>query len=105
MERLVQTAGITKHIGVPRKRSEDPQFLMGRARYVDDVAVAGTLDGAFLRSTRAHSGCVHILTGEEYSVKGDAVHLDIRRAQTFLRTCNGHPDQSAKLPRGVCHGR
>ncbi len=75
-------SGVTKYIGVPRKRSEDPQILMGRARYVDDIPLPGTLNVAFLRSTHAHArlanvdiskarqhpACVDIITGQEYTV-------------------------------------
>ena len=72
--------GATKHIGVPRKRSEDPQILMGRAKYVDDIALPGTLEVAFLRSTHAHAriknigldkarlhpDCIEIITANEF---------------------------------------
>ena len=47
--------GVTKYIGVPRKRSEDPQFLMGQAKYVDDIKLPGMLEVAFFRSTHAHA--------------------------------------------------
>lgn len=74
--------GITKYIGVPRKRSEDPQILMGQAKYVDDIVLPGTLEVAFLRSTHAHarlktidldkarrhSGCIDIVIGQDYPI-------------------------------------
>ena len=73
-------AGVTKYIGVPRKRSEDPLILMGQAKYVDDIALPGTLEIAFLRSTHAHAriktigldeakahpDCVKIVTAQEF---------------------------------------
>ena len=36
-------------------RVEDPQMLVGRARYVDDLVLPGALHLAFVRSTRAHA--------------------------------------------------
>lgn len=72
--------GVTKHIGVPRKRSEDPAVLMGRARYVDDISPPGLVEVAFLRSShghariknidlsaaRAHPECIDIVTGADF---------------------------------------
>ncbi|MGH3392034.1 MAG: xanthine dehydrogenase family protein molybdopterin-binding subunit [Actinomadura sp.] len=37
------------------RRVEDPDLLRGRARYVDDLRIAGTLHMAFLRSPLAHA--------------------------------------------------
>ena len=81
MKKPIEIAGVTKHIGVPRKRSEDPQVLMGRAKYVDDIKLPGTLEVAFFRSTHAHAriknlkldaakqhpDCLHIYTSEDLS--------------------------------------
>lgn len=75
-------SGVTKYIGVPRKRSEDPQFLMGQAKYVDDIVLPATLEVAFLRSTHAHAllkridtskarqhpECIDIITGIEFPI-------------------------------------
>ena len=75
-------SGVTKYIGVPRKRSEDPQLLMGQGKYVDDIVLPGTLEVAFLRSTHAHArlknidltnarshpGCIDIITGLDYPI-------------------------------------
>jgi carbon-monoxide dehydrogenase large subunit len=47
--------GATKHIGVSRKRTEDPLILMGKAKYVDDIKLHGMLEVAFLRSSHAHA--------------------------------------------------
>lgn len=75
-------SGVTRYVGVSRKRSEDPQLLMGQAKYVDDIVLPGTLEVAFLRSTHAHArltavdltkarrhpGCIDIITGEDYTL-------------------------------------
>jgi carbon-monoxide dehydrogenase large subunit len=71
--------GITKLVGSNVKRVEDPRFLCGKATYVDDVSLPGTLHVAFVRSTHAHArlknvdviaaartpGVRRIFTGEE----------------------------------------
>ena len=37
------------------RRVEDPELLVGRARYVDDIPAAGALHAAFARSPFAHA--------------------------------------------------
>src|SRR5207245_6129736 len=44
-----------KYFGSAVKRREDPRFLRGEARYVDDVKLAGMLHAASLRSPRSHA--------------------------------------------------
>src|SRR2546429_6377331 len=44
-----------KYFGAAVKRREDPRFLRGEARYVDDVKLAGMLHAAFLRSPHSHA--------------------------------------------------
>src|SRR2546422_8957338 len=44
-----------KYFGAAVKRREDPRFLRGEARYVDDVKLAGMLRAAFLRSPPSHA--------------------------------------------------
>ncbi len=60
------------------KRREDPRFLLGRAKYVDDIVRPGMLFASFVRSSEAHArvrgvdiadalalpGVVDVLTGE-----------------------------------------
>ena len=41
--------------GVPALRTEDPRFLTGRSRYVDDVDIAGSLRAVFARSIFPHA--------------------------------------------------
>src|ERR1700727_722801 len=52
--------GATKHIGVSRKRTEDPLILMGKARYVDDIKLPGMVEVAFGRSSHAHANIVRV---------------------------------------------
>ncbi len=42
-------------LGNPVRRREDPGILTGRTEYYDDLAVAGLLHVAFVRSTIAHA--------------------------------------------------
>jgi aerobic carbon-monoxide dehydrogenase large subunit len=49
-----------KLFGARVKRVEDPRFLTGRARYVDDIALDGMLHIAFVRSTMAHADVTEV---------------------------------------------
>jgi carbon-monoxide dehydrogenase large subunit len=51
-----------KYFGAAVKRREDPRFLRGEARYVDDVKLPGMLHAAFLRSPHAHARIAAIRT-------------------------------------------
>ena len=42
-------------IGARIKRKEDRRFLVGRGRYLDDLAVAGALCAAIVRSPHPHA--------------------------------------------------
>ena len=44
-----------KWFGASVKRKEDPAFLTGRGRYVDDIALAGMLHAVVLRSPHGHA--------------------------------------------------
>ena len=46
----------------PMKRKEDPRFVRGQGRYVDDLKLPGMLHGAALRSPVAHARIVSIDT-------------------------------------------
>src|SRR5213594_4512344 len=50
-----------KYFGAAVKRREDPRFLRGDGRFVDDVIVPGALHAAFVRSPHAHAriGKIH----------------------------------------------
>ena len=41
--------------GMPVKRLEDRELLVGAGRYVDDIVVPGMLHAAFARSPHAHA--------------------------------------------------
>jgi aerobic carbon-monoxide dehydrogenase large subunit len=44
-----------KYFGAAVPRREDPRFLRGEGRYVDDVKLSGLVHAAFLRSPHAHA--------------------------------------------------
>src|SRR2546422_10558547 len=44
-----------KYFGAAVKRREDPRFLRGDGRFIDDVALPGMVHAAFLRSPHAHA--------------------------------------------------
>src|SRR3954447_6818908 len=45
-----------KWFGASVKRKEDPAFLTGRGRYIDDINLPGMLHAVVLRSPHAHAG-------------------------------------------------
>ena len=45
----------TRVLATRAKRLEDPQFLTGRGRYLDDIRLPGLLHAAFVRSPHAHA--------------------------------------------------
>ena len=51
-----------KYFGAAVRRLEDPRFLRGEGRFVDDVTLPGVLHAAFLRSPHAHATLVNIRT-------------------------------------------
>ncbi len=46
---------VTRYVGAPIPRNEDPRLLTGRALFVDDVAPHRLLHAAFVRSPFAHA--------------------------------------------------
>ena len=54
--------GAHPYVGAGVPRNEDAQLLTGRAFFVDDVHLAGTLHAAFLRSDFAHGRLLSVDT-------------------------------------------
>ena len=48
------------HVGRALRRKEDPRLITGRATYVDDLTLPGTLHAALVRSPEAHARIVSI---------------------------------------------
>ena len=59
------SATTERPIGFGRlKRKEDPRFIRGQGRYLDDIRLPGMVHGAVLRSPYAHAKIVSIDTSE-----------------------------------------
>jgi len=86
------TLGVTKYVGQRIPRREDPRFLTGRTRYVDDIRLPRMLHAAFVRSPYAHAevkvirtaaaarypGVMAVLTGEEAAQAAQPIRGDVR---------------------------
>jgi carbon-monoxide dehydrogenase large subunit len=59
-----------KYFGAAVRRVEDPRFLRGLARYVDDVKLPGMLHAAFLRSPHGHARIARIDTSRAAAMPG-----------------------------------
>ena len=59
----------TKMFGAPVQRNEDPRFLTGKGRYVDDFE-SGAYGAAFLRSDFGHARILSIDTSEALALDG-----------------------------------
>ena len=46
---------VTDVLGAPVKRTEDPKFITGKGRYLDDIKLPGMTHMAILRSPYAHA--------------------------------------------------
>jgi carbon-monoxide dehydrogenase large subunit len=69
-----------KYFGAAVRRREDPRFLRGEGRFVDDVTPAGVLHAAFLRSPHAHATIASIRTDaarRKPSVAAVYTHADL----------------------------
>src|SRR5438093_7090480 len=61
-----------KYFGAAVKRREDPRFLRGDGRFVDDVTLPGMLHAAFFRSPHAHARIDKIYTTAAAAAPGVA---------------------------------
>ncbi len=57
-------------LGKAIKRKEDPRFIRGQGRYLDDIVLPGMLYMALLRSPYAHARIKQIRTEKAYQVPG-----------------------------------
>jgi carbon-monoxide dehydrogenase large subunit len=51
-----------KYFGASVRRKEDPRFLRGEGRYVDDIKLPGMLHAAFVRSPHGHANVLSVKT-------------------------------------------
>ena len=57
-------------LGARVRRVEDPRFLLGRARYIEDIQVPRMIDAAFVRSPFAHAEIRSVDVTEALAVRG-----------------------------------
>ncbi|MHB8459202.1 MAG: xanthine dehydrogenase family protein molybdopterin-binding subunit [Candidatus Limnocylindrales bacterium] len=60
----------TDILGAPIKRVEDPRFITGKGRYVDDIVLQGMVHAAILRSPYAHANIRSIDTSAAKAMPG-----------------------------------
>jgi len=58
--------------GVPALRSEDPRFLRGRGRYLENIEIPGALHAAFVRSIMPHAKVVGVDVSAALALPGVA---------------------------------
>ncbi len=61
---------VPRSVGARVRRVEDPRFLTGKGRYVDDLRVPGALHVAFVRSPQAHARLKSVDVSAAYEVPG-----------------------------------
>ncbi len=71
----------TGHVGKAMRRKEDPRLITGRARYIDDISLPGTLWASLVRSPEAHAKIVSIDTSAASARPG--MHARVHRARTW----------------------
>src|SRR5947207_5157849 len=91
---------LMKLVGSHVRRIEDPKFLRGRATYVDDVRLPGTLHVAFVRSPHAHARILRIDVAAALRVPGVKRIFTGAEIATALKPM-GLPFRPEVFPRSV----
>src|SRR6266849_2388158 len=74
-----------KYFGAAVRRVEDPRFLRGEGRYLDDVKAAGLLHAAFLRSPHGHAALRGIRTERARSAPGVAAVFTFADLERWMK--------------------
>jgi carbon-monoxide dehydrogenase large subunit len=74
-----------KYFGAAVKRREDPRFLRGEGRFIDDVTVPGMLHAAFLRSPHAHARIARIDTAAAAAAPGVMRVLTFKDLERWMK--------------------
>ena len=74
-----------KYFGASVKRREDPRFLRGEGRFVDDVKLAGVLHAAFLRSPYPHARIVSVRTEAAAAMPGVVRVFTFRDLERWMK--------------------
>ncbi|HEY2756053.1 MAG TPA: xanthine dehydrogenase family protein molybdopterin-binding subunit [Pseudolabrys sp.] len=95
----------TKTIGQRTARVEDPDLLRGKARFIDDIHIDGTLHAVFVRSSHAHAKINSIDKNHALAMPGVVAVLtrdDIRAVTRTDRLVVALPDRSYKQQHHRC---
>src|SRR3990170_4580044 len=74
-----------KYFGAAVKRREDPRFLKGEGRFVDDVTLPGMLHATFLRSPPAHARIRRIDTKSASALTGVAAVFTFADLERWMK--------------------
>jgi carbon-monoxide dehydrogenase large subunit len=74
-----------RYFGAAVKRREDPRFLRGEARYVDDVVLPGMLHAAFVRSPHAHARIASLRTEGARAMPGVAAVFTFADLERWMK--------------------
>jgi CO/xanthine dehydrogenase Mo-binding subunit len=69
-ETALKEAGKRRWLGKSINRVEDPRFLRGEGRYIDDISLPGMAHAAIVRSPHAHARIVSIDTSKAEALPG-----------------------------------
>src|SRR4051794_41980106 len=88
----------SRNIGSSVKRIEDPAILRGRGRFVDDIALPGMLEVAFVRSSEAHARIRRIDTAAAAGLPGVVAVLTLKDlGSSRMGQGNPHPLLKQKI--------
>ena len=74
-----------KYFGASVPRKEDPRYLRGEGRFVDDIVLPGMLHAAFVRSPHAHARVTRIATDAARRVPGVAHVLTFTELERWMK--------------------
>src|SRR2546428_14184526 len=74
-----------KYFGASVKRREDPRFLRGEGRFVDDLAIPGMHHAAFLRPPHAHTVIKSMRTAAAAAAPGVVRVLTFAAVQRWMK--------------------
>jgi aerobic carbon-monoxide dehydrogenase large subunit len=74
-----------KFFGAAVKRREDPRFLRGEGRFIDDVVLPGLLHAAFLRAPHAHARIARIDATRAAATPGVARVLTFQDLERWMK--------------------
>ncbi len=74
-----------RYFGAAVRRREDPRFLRGEGRYVDDLRLPGLLHAAFVRSPHAHAEIRAVRTAAAARLPGVAAVLTFETVARWMK--------------------